>query len=570
MDFGKIKTYTQEVIAAHAQRDTMFRDLERIFLLEDMGDLPRAEWIKTTRHPDARNSLLGAVRLMTATDPHFSISEEYNPDEMASQASRLEKIVAMLWSAAGRVRKKPVHYDAVLSGLLYGEVQIAVKSVKQMLAANPTSKRLQAIYQRTPVIFDVINPAAGYPVFDELGMRCYVSSQMRSVGEINSIYKSPPGLQNRKDTDRVQVFEYWDFDQHVVWVEGGDRPIVDEPNGWDFVPIVAQICEGSELFGTSRYSAGIYQTRHPFLYTLWKSNLIYRMNLSLTLQSSLAFAIGANPLFVYRRNNPAKSAPEVDFSQPGGRVVIDNDESYEPLARQVIDSSVREMDELYRNLATESTIYRQTLGEPLGANAPFSMVALLSQAGRLPLVPYQRTISWAIGDAVQTALQILKAIGESSRIATESGYIDLDVNDIPDEFEITATLDIDMPQDERMNAMIALQLTQGENPLTSLETARSRYLRIEQPDEEQYKIWSERAAQARFMAMLQEEMMMAQQGMQPPEGTPPEGTPPPEGMPPEDMGAAQGGAGMGIPGVPMQEPLQPPMQPPEGEGLGGL
>ena len=571
MEFDKITSYAQEVISSYSRRDQMFRELEQIFLLEDMGDLPDADWIKPTRHPDARNALLGAVRLMTATDPRFSAAEEYNPDGNLQAASDIERLVAMIWQAAGRVRKKPVHYDAVLAGLLYGEVQIAIKSVRQLLDANPGNKRLESVLQRTPIIFDVINPAAGYPVFDALGLRCYVSAQQRRAGELRALYgDDSEAIAGRKDTEMIRTLEYWDYDRHVVWTDGARRPILDEENQWGFIPIVCQICEGSELFSASQYGSNVYQTRQPFLYTLWKSNLVYRQNLSLTLQSSLAFAIGANPLFLYRRNNPSKTAPEMDFSQPGGRVTIDNDEDYQPLARQVLDNSILQMDEVYRSLATESTIYKQTLGEPLGANAPFSMVALLSQAGRLPLVPYQRMLSWAIGDAAQAALRMLKQIGGSGRVSTDAGYLDFDAGQIPDEIEITATLDIDLPQDERMNAVIALQLTQGEMPLASMDYVRRKYLRIEQPDQEQYAIWSERAAQARFAAMLQEEMarmqqmmQQQQQPMQPPMQPPP-GEMPPGEMPPEDFAPANVPGAVPAEGVPLTQPLEPPMITPEG------
>jgi hypothetical protein len=572
MNFDEVKRYASDVISGYSNRDKMFREMEKIYLLEDMGDLPDNDWIKPTRHPDARNALVGAVRLLTAADPKISIAEEYNQDYKTEQASKIERLGNVLWRAAGRIRGKPVHYDAVLSGLLYSEVQIAVKSTVQMLQSNPKNRRLQELAKRTPIIFDVINPTAGYPVMDEMGLKAYVSAQMRRVGDMRDILKLE-NIEGRKDTDDIKVYEYWDFDQHVVWVEGQERPAIDEENPWGYIPVICQVCEGSELFSASQFGRDVYQTRQPFLYTLWKSNLVFRQNLSLTLQSSLAFAIGANPLFLYKRNRPDKTAPDMDFSQPGGRVTIDADEDYQPLAKQVLDPSLMQMNEMYDKLSADSTIYRQTLGEPLGANAPFSMVALLSQSGRLPLVPYQRTISWAIGDALKCAFKILKTVGESGRVVTDDGYIDYDVNDIPDEFEVSVQLDIDLPQDERVNAMIALQLTQGENPLASLEYARSKFLGIEQPDMEQYRVWSERAAQMRFMQMLQEEMMQAQQQQQmaqqmmqggmPPGGMPPAGMEqmppqqPPGEMPPMPPGANGGEAQMGLQGFPLQEPVKP-------------
>ena len=108
----------------------------------------------------------------------------------------------------------------------------------------------------------------------------------------------------------------------------------------------------------------------------------------------MLFGVGATPMWVNYLHDP-DNPPDVDMSRPGGTVNMRVGERREPMARQVIDPSILQGWDISQNLEMESTIYRQTLGEPLGANAPYSMVALLSQSGRLPLTVTQRKAGWA-------------------------------------------------------------------------------------------------------------------------------------------------------------------------------
>ena len=158
--------------------------------------------------------------------------------------------------------------------------------------------------------------------------------------------------------------------------------------------------------------------------------------------------------------------------------------------------------------------------------------------------------------------------------------------DLPDRPNIEARLDVSLPQDDRQNAMIALQMTQGDSPLMSKARAREEYLGIGQPDQEEKAIWTERAQQAQLQMMVQQEIekaqMQAQQqmmgGQQPgqPGGMPPQGMPPQQmpqqGMPPDMSQLQQTGAAQGVPGMGMGAPMDPSMmggQPggPGGEGL---
>ena len=318
----------------------------------------------------------------------------------------------------------------------------------------------------------------------------------------------------------------------------------------------------------------------------------------MTLMYSNAFATGANPVLVYETNSIDKPI-RVDYDTPGGVLKIERGENLTPLKREAIDQSMKELYQITQQKSEESTIYSQTLGEPLGGNAPYSMVALLSQSGRLPLIPYQRMTSSTITDAMEVGLEVLRSQGiKKFKVGQKDTGIDLDLKQVPEDIELVATLEIEMPQDEFTQARTALQLVQAE--LVSKERARERYLNIGQSDTETRQIYKEKyvefLAQLEFQKKQQEAQMQMQQQMQqgmqglpPGQGQipgqmPPGQMPPGQGQPtPEQMaqlqqmmaqqGQMQGNPdqammeGMGAtPGQPAQMPEQVPGQNPE-EGI---
>ena len=571
----------EDIRPAFSTRDACNKAMEDIYLLNPDADLPDEKHIKKTLSPDGRNSLNGAVRLLSAADPHWAVPEDMNK-LLDDSSSTIEKLAGGIFGAASRAQGKPRHYDPILSGLLYGECIVVPTCTKDLVDSAPPQlkKRLEDIYASTPLLFDTISPSGAFPVYDNMGLSMFHSFREMKIRDIKQRWKDAERLLGdaAKDSDVKNVGEYWDYEKHYVWIEGVDEPLIDADNQWGFIPVAAGISEGSDLFSKS----GQY-TRQPFLYTLWRSEMWKRQNLSLTVMFSRIFAIGANPQNIYKRNDPDKVAPHVDYSNVDGTIVIDNDEDYGSGNKNVIDPSLMTGLEIAQQKGVESTIYRQTLGEPLGGTAPFSMFAMVSQSGRLPLIPYQRMISHVLGDAMAKGLRMLKIHGEtiSVREGNTKSLVEVDASKLPDRIDIECTLDIKMPQDDQANAQTAVAVTSGDAPLMSLETAQKRYLNIEQPEEELQKVWQERAAAVYYQQWLQQQIALSQQQAQPgaQPGLSPGQLPPemmggqgglPQGMPPELLAQmqqgqmAQGmpnpqstGAQPGIPGTPLPGPLPP-------------
>jgi hypothetical protein len=544
--FEEIVGYVPKLEAYYSDRNALWDECEQIFFLEDT-DLPSEDWIKKTFSPDGRNKLQGAARLLSVTNPDFSVPYDANDLDAKQSSSLVEKLAKKTYREACSARQKTIHTEAALALLLYDEIHLAVTSMADVVAGSTEGdkKRAQMIAERTPVLIEPLNPKSGYPEFDHLGLKSYYQKREMTVFEVIGRYaKAKDQLAGKSMTDIVKVCEWWDIDQHLVWIEGNNDPLINNKNEYPFIPIIVQIAEGSRMFTETDRS------RQPFFYTLIKSNLWKRQNLSLTVLYSILFAVGSSPTF--KHTSQDGTPVEVSHSGPTTTIELTSGESYEIVANKAIDPTLLQALNIADEKSEQSTMFSQALGQPIGSNSAYSMVALLNQAGRLPLAEYQRVGGEALAEAMRHALWLMK----NGKASIPKG-LDMKASDIPNDFVIECKLDISLPQDERQNAMIAKQLTEGDEPLTSKRWVRENILQIGQSDEMEEEIWAEKIATKYAQAKAQIEVEKKLAALQ--QGTPTEASVTP--------GIAGGGnapmqsALVGQPGVsdglPMTEPINP-------------
>ena len=576
IQFEDIKKHAEELQSSYVERNTLFKQMEDMYFLdwEEEGKVKRAiEGTKVTLSPDPRNQIIGAVRLLIASDPVFSMPVGLNDEAGKAASDDIEKFCEKMWQAAGKVAGSPIHYDLALSAQLYGQVHLAITSTEdQLKAAENKSPAYQAraakIAKRTPYLFDVWNPKDCFPEFDNQGLISHYRRTETEKSKIKSEFGDDASHVTGRGYEKVVLCEWWDLEWHIIWIDGDAIPLLQEQHELSAIPIIVGITDGS----TRLFSDKDKQSQ-PFLYAIAKSGLWNRQNLSLTVMYTMLHSIGANPMFVYKSSDPDNEL-EIDWDVPGGVAQIGPGESLEPMAKQIIDPNMWQALDVANQLTAESTIYKQTLGEPLGKNAPFSMVALLSQAGRLPLISPQRILGWVIGSAAEMALNWMKVDNRKAKAVFQGDVKELDPAMIPDDFEIEATLDVNLPQDDLQNANIANMLTEGENPLVSKDWVRQGILKIEQPSEMVAQIWAEKAAEIKAMQYFAHQASIIQQKMQqamtppvPPEQMAPPGPPPggPEQMPPEQQlppePQPEGPPVQNLPPEMAQGGMQPPMDP---------
>ena len=544
---------SNDLKSRYSDRDDLYVQVENqnFFESDELdGVKGKAETVKITLSPDPHNQLKSAVQMMSAIEPKFRVPEGKN---FSGDESKIETFIQTLWTEANKLTGSSVLYDLVYSALLYGEVHLGTIDMLDYLGyykkkGGAYERRAKRAAKRSPFMFPVYNAHSCYTEFDHLGLvshyRKYDVTAKKVAGEWGDA--GIKAVKSMQDKDTVTYNEWWDLENHVVWLDEGVE-ILNEEHELPFIPIETAITDGSQgLFNKTSYQ------RQPFLYAVAKSGLWERQNLTLSALYTMIFAIGFSPFYAYSRSEPGKDL-ELDFSGPFGVVNLDPNESFTALNRNIIDPSVQYGMETANQLMEDSTIYRTARGQSIGANAAYSTHALLAQSGRLPLITPQKRIEWVLS---QTMEKCLERLNESRSSKSDIEAL-LDEVELPESVTVETTLDVKLPQDKLQAANIATALKQVG--LVSDEWIQSNLLNIEQPEQMRKQIWGETMAQTVASTMQQAEVqkiVMQMQAQQQAQAQPqaPQGAP---ALTPEAEAQMAGG---GMPPE-MRQEMQPPTPP---------
>lgn len=546
--FSDIETQANALKAENAIKLENFKESVDAYLMT-WEDQPGGENIKVTISPSARNALIGASRLLSSTSPIVTVTKR--DDVIATLGNdAVEAALNTAWKESSEINGAEVHLDAALSALLFGEVHLAVELTSETAARmkgaqGKAAKRMaDKVVQRTPIRFRALNPQLGYVRRGAGGVAAYYRTEDVTRGELRTIF---PEIAVGDDAKVVTLNEWWDLVYHIIWVMG-DEPLLAVEHDLPFIPVVVTYSDGSSLFAKPE------QNVQPFLYTFLKSGVHSRESLMLTVMYTKLFQFGMTPPLIVEGGNLGDTFRfDADQPLPVGYVPTGARVSY-PMSN-IIDPNVFKGLEVARGLGEQSTIFSQALGAPLtGGNNPFSTVALLSQAGRLPLTGPQKAVSKAIQEAMGISLEWLREEGTDHALFKD---IDLEA-----EYSIDVKLDVQMPQDSIRNAQVGAQITSGPNAFVSKKWWYENAMGIRDTDKMRQEIAVENAYAAAFQTALQQQLQMQQQQAQAamqPQGQPmPAGQGQPGAQTPDQAPQPQDiPQGMPGPDGALQQPLDP-------------
>ena len=454
--FQDVIDEAKELDLQYAGCAAMWDDMEAMYFIKPKVKPKAGEHSKVTISPDPHNKIMGAIRLMVATDPEPIVTKT---DEISQETcDQIEAFCKAMWAASGNTSGTPPHYDLITAGLMYGTATIGVVSMRklaQMAEGKATEKLAKQVEAQTPYLFESWNPRTCRARLGRLGMTAHLRKVETTAGVIIDDWGKEgeeavgPGSRARPKT----LNEWWDLEYHTAWVEGSSKPILHALHEMSFIPIATTLTEGSQAL----FSKPVQQLM-PFLYAVAKSGLWDRANLGLTWLYTLIFALGSSPMFKYKRNREGKVV-DIDFDRPAGIVNLDVGEEFESLIKLIVDPSLMQGLSIADTKITESTMYPQALGQALTGNQPYSTVALLSQSGRLPLVSPQKRLGWLIARAMWMACMWTKESGEGGKRKASAGlYSSFDTSNIPDTLDLQAHLEIALPQDKLSMANVAGEL----------------------------------------------------------------------------------------------------------------
>jgi len=551
--FKNAKDHGEELYATHSSARAIHKKIDEMINMKWSGQ-PDVQNVKVTISPSVRNQFMGAVRILTSTDPQINVPHDKNSAQSIAMAENIEKICKAVWYHSGRLLQKPVHYDLTNALLRYGQFHLAVTDTTDLLEHyrnGMTNKATLARYERiakyTPFLFTPIDPKTGSAQFDAYGLTAYYRQTETTYGNIRSMFGDRESYATKKATEVVTYKEYWSLEHHFTWIDAEDIPFIGADNngehGLPIIPIVVQSAEGVAFEKDPELKS------QSFLYGIQKSEMWERLNLINTLNFTNLFAYAMQPAFVHEKGEQ-DSEIVPDFSVAGGVLHLNPGDKFGPMKREVINQDIMFSKQMLDQQIEESTMYKQALGGGDPGNAAFSTIALLSQSGRLPLIAPQRCGGAGIGQAFETMFALMKDNPTKRTYLSEHGLEQIKTAEIPDDLIIDVKLEADLPQDKLQMANVAAIMKQ--NGFVSDEWIRENILGIGQSDDMTKKIVEERFADMRIeeyftgamrqeielqiqqqiaQQMAQQQQMMQQPPM--PQGMPQGAMPP--GMPPGGM-----------------------------------
>ena len=179
---------------------------------------PDVQNVKVTISPSVRNQFMGAVRILTSTDPQINVPHDKNSAQSIAMAENIEKICKAVWYHSGRLLQKPVHYDLTNALLRYGQFHLAVTDTTDLLEHyrnGMTNKATLARYERiakyTPFLFTPIDPKTGSAQFDAYGLTAYYRQTETTYGNIRSMFGDRESYATKKATEVVNLQRVLEF-----------------------------------------------------------------------------------------------------------------------------------------------------------------------------------------------------------------------------------------------------------------------------------------------------------------------------------------------------------------------
>lgn len=503
------------------------------------------DW-KLTTSPSGRNAVIGMVRLLNTSELRVTVNSK---GEKHRNSDKIEAGLKEMLRVSGRFHRARIEKDANLSAVLFGPVVLQTERVddlKKVHKSDLLRKRVEKIADLTPFLLRALPADQSFGGWGEFGLLRHLRKYKMKGDALTERW----GVE-ASATKEYTVWDSIDLNNRVVWADGIKDNLLAQRHGMDDLNIAVRYAGGSSLFTEP--------ARHiqSFLYAHAKGEWDKRENLFWTYLFTAIFIQGLpGPLLVFDPESVnSQTKIEVDFTG-GVRKIVGK---ATPVEFPVIDRNVLEVKRMMDEVDAESTIYKQTLGQNI-AGSTFSGMAMLSSSGLLPLQDPKEAVSTAFADSFEHILCRIKNEGISHRV--------LSANDIPDEYEVSVSLEPKLPQDTLRNA----QTAEGLGDTVSDEWKQENLLQVTDTKAMQKQIMKEKMREMMLMTMSQNqplmtEFLMTALGRKPsaPPSQPPMQPPMQQPMPPEMMmpeGEEEPALTPGQENVippPMTGPVNPPM-----------
>lgn len=415
------------------------------------------------------------------------IEKDFSHDGLRSTAQKVKNLLMSTlqeWSDEwmrclhGPLERDIAHF-AALRGWIAGRVEYDPLS-----ALEPGAN---------PVRFTPLDPRNLYVHLGTRGIRAVVHRYRATVGELLDEWPQVSEILGISDDPWLtyEVIAYYDAYYHAVYINGQEIK-APTAHGYGFVPIRVVTCNGAPIrwSGYAGTDASWVSEVGPSCFH--GSRVAYSQLNRLYSQLANVVAEASDPPLLVKHDPERKDEPEKLKLTPGAVNYLWNTESVEPIRKSPNPGDVGPLAEALTKNLEQATIPEVLWGA--GGDQSGFAIALLSGAAKDATFGILRALEAFYADILECSLKLLSNLHD--------GPIGVMMQDrrgdwvggetvTPQDIQLVGTRvrvkfrDI-APKDRGALAQLAIQLTHDK--LISLETARTEYLGLENPDRENDRV----------------------------------------------------------------------------------
>lgn len=510
--------------------------------------------IYRVRVPDGQTFVDVVADLLSAQDVTVSVPATKETNKEQQRVDAIERWLRAWLDTSQRNEDvdlvRECAWDAVVRGAIVVRVMVLPERINPDDADENDGQRA---YRRFPLVPEIRDWRCVYPVYKRTRVEEVFECYNVIVGDLRRDHEDLDIPPSWRDTDQVEMWEWWDCDKKAFWVQGvgqGDAAGVRwlmEPTEHNLgcLPYTVRTVRGSSKRrgDPAKLAPSILQT------------LIGTLDAMSEVESAMyTAALGyVNSAWAMTTDDPEA---KLDLSH-GAVNMLRVGEEAKPLVKAEMPLDLQAVASAWQQRFQRASLPAVLYGEGISAQVAGYAIALQTEQGRRILLPVIRAITNAIADACANALRICAAMlgdtadgfgfslelpyaqaKEGRRIIQRAG---LDYGTLKDLPLVDVQLGDPLPADEERNmglAQMARSPGPTGTPLLSDRTIREKHLHVADDTEEKTRIYAEQfETQARDLiakelgveaGLLPPDEAQGMEG-QPAQGMPPEGAPPPQG-----------------------------------------
>lgn len=339
-----------------------------------MQDKP--SWIREEVSTDPYDALTDVTDLYGINMPKLTMTPYGSGEKDRQQSEAIEQ--SLMWHMRKTLsRRGSILRDIVRAPFQYGRVGAQLVYLpyheKNMKLFDGNKKRKRAAMRHGPFALIFKDPRTIFPVWSDFMLEGVLNVTVQPAQKVIDFWgeKNCKSLIKELDgevTKLITQYDYWDYEQRLVWVHGESEPLTSEKEDKGHVVVNAE----NELPFLPWVVEDISTPLMPLLYPIWATGKWDTMNIHESALVSEVIAYLAAPRGKVEGPNPG--SVKQNFGTPQKNVEVPPGHAFEPLPPPPLDQNLTTMIDRLRGAVSKSTIPHSVQTADFGSGTAFASV----------------------------------------------------------------------------------------------------------------------------------------------------------------------------------------------------